>query len=260
MKPANSYSDLQFYNALASDYHLLFADWFQAVERQSKVLDDLICASLGRRPASLLDCTCGIGTQAIGLALRGYDVHATDLSPAAVERARKEAAKLGASLTFGVADVRILATQVPGTFEAIIACDNSLPHLLSDEDLGQASRNVYSKLARPGLYLACIRDYDQLAADKPRFASPRVFDDAQGKRIVFQVWDWSEDGSTYLVRQFILRQAENDWKTKHYATRYQVLQRSQLTRFLSCAGFSEIEWQMPAESGYYQPVVRAYRQ
>jgi SAM-dependent methyltransferase len=250
-------SGLQFYNALANDYHLIFADWQEAVERQGAVLDDLMRASLGRQPISLLDCTCGIGTQAIGLALRGYTVHATDLSPAAVERARQEAGRLGASLTFGVADLRTLVTQVAGRFEVVIACDNSLPHLLSDEDLRQALQNIYSKLDTPGLFLASIRDYDQLQAEKPRATLPHVFDDPKGKRIVFQVWDWSEDGCAYVVHQFILRETKDGWQTGHYATHYRALLRHELTRLLSEVGFSQVGWQMPPDSGYYQPVVRA---
>ena len=257
MNHAEFDSGLAFYNALASNYHLIFADWTEVVRRQGEVLDKIIRASLGRRPLSLLDCTCGIGTQAIGLALRGYTVHATDLSPDAVQRARREAAVLGARLIFGVADLRTLATQVPGSFEVVIACDNSLPHLLRNADLRRALDNVYSKLATPGLFLASIRDYDQLRVEQPRATPPRVFDDPEGRRIVFQVWDWSEDGRTYLVNQFILRETEDGWHTRHYATHYRAILRSELTRFLREAGFSEVDWEMPAESGYYQPIVRA---
>jgi methylase of polypeptide subunit release factors len=50
--------------------------------------------------SSALDCACGINTQAIGLAMRGGTVHATDLSPAAIARAGREAASFGAALTF----------------------------------------------------------------------------------------------------------------------------------------------------------------
>jgi len=257
MNHAEFDSGLAFYNALASDYHLIFADWTEAVGRQGQVLDKMICASLGRRPLTLLDCTCGIGTQAIGLALRGYTVHATDLSPDAVQRARREAARLGAKLTFGVADLRTLATQVPGSFEVVIACDNSLPHLLRDNDLRRALDNVYSKLGTPGLFLASIRDYDQLRVEKPPATRPRVIDDPEGRRIVFQVWDWSEAGHTYLVHQFILSDTDDGWHTRHYTTHYRAILRSELTLFLREAGFSEVDWQMPAQSGYYQPIVVA---
>ncbi len=73
---------LQFYEQLADDYHLIFADWRESVRRQGEILDRLICAAMGDQAQTVLDCACGIGTQAIGLALHGYRVHATDLAPA----------------------------------------------------------------------------------------------------------------------------------------------------------------------------------
>ena len=71
----------RFYDELAPDYDALHADWPSSVRRQGEVLDALIRSELGDVPQRVLDCACGIGTQAIGLALRGHDVLATDLSP-----------------------------------------------------------------------------------------------------------------------------------------------------------------------------------
>src|ERR1700736_5531060 len=43
----------------------------------------------------VLDCACGIGTQALGLARAGYNVEGTDLSRAEIERAKAEAFSRG---------------------------------------------------------------------------------------------------------------------------------------------------------------------
>ncbi len=128
-------SVLKFYEELASEYHLLFADWKKEVHRQGEILNTLIRRHLGMRPLTALDCSCGIGTQAIGLAAYGYQVHGTDLSPAAIERAKKEAEAFAVSLTFEVADLRTLSTQVAGKFDVVLSCDNSLPHLLTEAEL-----------------------------------------------------------------------------------------------------------------------------
>ncbi|MCL5950465.1 MAG: methyltransferase domain-containing protein [Chloroflexi bacterium] len=247
----------RFYEDLAEDYHLLFEDWRQAVAWQGEALSKLIRAQMGETPVSVLDSTCGIGTQAIGLALHGQRVHATDLSAAAVRRAKREARAMGAAVTFGVADVRNLEVQVPGTFDVIISCDNALPHLLTVEDLDLAARNFYAKLNPNGLVLATIRDYDQIVKDKPGATAPRVFDSPEGRRIVFQIWDWLPDGHTYRVHQFILVQAGNEWKTVHFETVYRALLQSELEESLRKQGFADIHWHTPDESGYYQPVVTA---
>ena len=79
----------EFYDSLASHYHLIFANWREAVLRHGEILDKLIRTQINISSAtSLLDCSGGIGTQALGLALRGYVVHASDISPRAVERAQ----------------------------------------------------------------------------------------------------------------------------------------------------------------------------
>ncbi len=91
-----------FYDELAGSYDLIFADWQGSMRRQAAALDRLIQEQLGPGPHAILDCACGIGTQAIGLALHGHRVHATDISPAAVERAAREAEAFGVSLTVGV--------------------------------------------------------------------------------------------------------------------------------------------------------------
>ena len=99
---------LEFYDELADSYHLIGASWDDMVRTQGKVLDRLIREILRLDYIKILDWSCGIGTQAIGLALQGYEVRATDLSPKAVARAELEAARLGAVVSFGVADFRHL--------------------------------------------------------------------------------------------------------------------------------------------------------
>src|ERR1700712_1018455 len=121
------------YDELAPDYDALHVDWRASVRLQGEVLDRLIRSELGDAPQRVLDCSCGIGTQAIGLALRGHNVLATDLSPAAVERAAREATAMSAKLATGVADFTRLAEAVEGSFACVLACDNAVAHLQRDE-------------------------------------------------------------------------------------------------------------------------------
>jgi hypothetical protein len=55
---------LSFYEPLADHYHLIFDDWNSAIERQAKILNGLLAAQIRGHPLKILDCACGIGTQA----------------------------------------------------------------------------------------------------------------------------------------------------------------------------------------------------
>ena len=240
-----------FYDELAGDYDALHADWPQSVRRQGAVLDALIRTELGDAPQRMLDCACGIGTQAIGLALRGHDVLATDLSPAAVERAAREAAGMGAELKTGVADFTRLPEQVEGAFACVLACDNAVAHLHDDEDLARFAAGVAAKLEPGGLALASVRDYAPLVAERTPGHPVRV---GPGT-ISFQVWDWDDDGRGYELAQFTLRGQGEQWQTACRRTRLRALLRDELCGALSAAGLSDVRWRTPEETGYYQPIV-----
>ena len=247
-----------FYDGLAERYHLIFGAWEGAVRWQGEVLERLIRAEVGEGAMSVLDCSAGIGTQAIGLALRGHEVHATDVSSKAIERARQEAARFGVSMAFGVADFRSLHEQVEGEFDVVISCDNSLPHMPGDEDLLLAAQSIRSKLRPDGLLLASIRDYDQVLREHPRATMPSVLDAPEGRRIYFQAWDWVDE-RTYTVHLFLVGESGGRWETHHHETRYRAILRAELAGILREAGFRDVAWQMSETSGYYQPVVTARR-
>ncbi|MCD9025045.1 class I SAM-dependent methyltransferase [Cohnella silvisoli] len=247
-----------FYDELSVNYHLIFDDWYQSVVQQGQILDQLIRSprvQFKLKSKTLLDASCGIGTQAIGLARLGYEVTATDISPQSVARGAEEAGKAGVSIHFGVADLRNLQDDVEGEFSIVMSADNAIPHLLTDEDLAAACRNMHAKLSEGGLLLITIRDYDQRVQLKEHATVPRVFDD--GKRIVFQVWDWSNDNRTYTVNHFILIEREGKWNTSVQRTTYRALLRDEFSQILRASGFDNIDWHMPADSGYYQPIVTA---
>ncbi|MWV44309.1 methyltransferase domain-containing protein [Paenibacillus sp. HJL G12] len=251
-------SSLEFYNELSETYHLIFNDWYQAVQWQGDFFNGFIRLHVlpkDEGEIKLLDASCGIGTQALGLAQHGFTITATDLSPKSVERAKREAQKLGVQITFGTADFRTLDADVPGKFKVVLSADNAIPHLLTDADLEKACRNFYDKLEDNGLLIISIRDYDREILDKQRATIPRVMDG--GKRIVFQVWDWVEGSSLYMINHFIMQEQDGIWQTEVNKTAYRALLREELSEALRRAGFQDIQWHMPAESGYYQPMVTA---
>jgi len=147
---------------------------------------------------------------------------------------------------------------VPGTgFDAVICIDNSLPHLRSDQDLTEAATQIRKKLRPGGIFAASIRDYDHLIKERPCVQHPCFFSDGPGRRIVFQIWDWTDE-RRYDVHLYITwNDRTRGWQTQHAITTYRALLRDELTHTLQRAGFERVRWLLPLETGFYQPLVLA---
>ena len=246
-----------FYDEFANDYHLMFEDWEASMTRQAAALGSILQRECGPAASTtVLDCACGIGTQALGLAKLGFHVTASDVSGRAVERARAEASARGLNIPLYVADMRQLNGVPTSGFHAVICMDNALPHLYSDDELAQAAGQVRTKLRRGGTFVASIRDYDEILQQRPVVQGPGFFSDAGKRRIVFQLWDW-QDERRYRFHLYITRETPTGWKNFHGVSAYRAVLRDEVTGILDRQGFTNIRLRFPHESGFYQPVVVA---
>src|SRR5262249_54150417 len=66
--PSGVPSMSDFYDRMASLYHLIFQDWDESIERQAGQLTGILRERWGTECRCIVDVSCGIGTQAIGLA------------------------------------------------------------------------------------------------------------------------------------------------------------------------------------------------
>jgi glycine/sarcosine N-methyltransferase len=247
----------RFYDQLADDYHLVYADWDASTARQGESLNRLIRAGLGAdRPVSVLDCSCGIGTQAIGLALRGHHVTGSDISPVAVGRAAREAGRRGLRLPVAAADMRRLPFGA-ARFDVVVCADNSLPHLLTETDVRTALAAMRRTLRDGGLLVISTRPYDEILRSRPVTTLPQL----TGRAITFQVWHWHDDGRHYDVELFRLLPEDDGnadgWRVRVGRATYWALTQDELTGLVSEAGFAEPAWHTPESSGFFQPVLTA---
>ena len=104
----------------------------------------------------LLDAGCGRGEQALLAAAHGADAMGVDISPSAIEQARRKAAKRGLTVRFEVADALNLG-QLGLTFDTVIDC--GLFHTFDDDGRARYVTSLASVL-RPGgtCYLMCFSD------------------------------------------------------------------------------------------------------
>ncbi|MFF9915356.1 class I SAM-dependent methyltransferase [Streptomyces sp. NPDC013457] len=253
--PENSVT--RFYDGLADDYHLIYADWDASIRRQGEALDALI----GPDRAQVLDCSCGIGTQAIGLALRGHHVTGSDISPRAAARASQEATGRGLDLRTVAADMRRLSFA-DARFDTVVCADNSLPHLLTEQDVYAALAEMRRVMRPAGTLLISTRPYDDLLRDRPASTPPQVHGTTgqaghEDRTVTFQLWHWHDDGEHYDLEHFQLLPAGGEWHVRVRRTTYWALGQDRLSTLVAEAGFVHVEWRTPEQTGFFQPLLVA---
>lgn len=243
-----------FYDNLASQYDKLFLDWRQSTKEQALILERLFADNGYGKSSEILDCACGIGTQAIGLTDLGYAVTASDISEGELEEARVRALKNNMNIHFEKADFRELEKTFSQKFNIIIAMDNALPHMLSKSELEKAVKSITGQLKSGGMFVASIRDYDTLLESKPPYSAPYIHRTQDGKRVSFQTWDW--EGDRYRLIQYIIEDEET-LNISKFECEYRAVARQEITDLLIAYGCSNVVWKFPEETGFYQPVVIA---
>ena len=117
-----------FYDNLASQYDKLFLDWQATTYDQAVILDRIFTSNGFNKTSAVLDCACGIGTQAIGLAAIGYHVTGSDISDGEIA----EAYDMGVTAVFPI-------NRLPQDF--------SVSRYHSEENLSYTVDNILRLLA-----------------------------------------------------------------------------------------------------------------
>ena len=147
-----------FYDALAPWYHLVYQDWESSIGRQGRALASLLASEWGSAAHRVLDAAVGIGTQALGLAALSFQVTGSDISHAAVQRAREEAGRRGLRLGWWSETCAPFPSARRPSRLCLLAT-MSLPHLLSEEDIRCAFQECLRCIRPRGGCVISMRDY-----------------------------------------------------------------------------------------------------
>jgi SAM-dependent methyltransferase len=252
-------SSEHFYDDLVPYYDLIFPDWDASMARQGDALARVIREGLGPSACAsprVLDAAAGIGTQALPLAARGFRVTARDLSAQAIARLTHEAAVRGLSLDAGVADMRALEGTVTDPFEAVICCDNSLPHLLTDADIATAFSQFRAVLIEDGVCMCSVRDYDRIdhgGTQRHEYGERR----RGGK--VFRLWqEWCWIDATHYDVTFVVEEQTDSGRVERVrtVTQHYAIAISRLLELMAVAGFTSCR---RMDGVIYQPVLFGWR-
>jgi SAM-dependent methyltransferase len=144
------------YGTLAEVYDWLVPDALLTPEGGARAFAPLL------EPGSrVLDCACGTGTRAVGLALAGFEVHASDASPEMIARTRALAESRGVALR---ADVRVWADLRGGPYDAVLCVGNSLTHAEGRSGRRVALTAMARVLRSGGMLAVTSRNWERVRA------------------------------------------------------------------------------------------------
>ena len=130
--------------------------------------------------AKVLDCACGTGTLAVGLALLGFDVDASDASPEMVTRTRALAVLRGVDVR---AEARRWEELRGGPYDAVLCVGNSLTHAAGTAGRRAALSGMHGVLREGGLLAITSRTWE-----RPQAAGEEVVERAGRRARVRRAW------------------------------------------------------------------------
>jgi 2-polyprenyl-3-methyl-5-hydroxy-6-metoxy-1,4-benzoquinol methylase len=139
--------------------------------------------------ARVLDCACGIGLLAVGLALRGFEVHASDASLEMVGRTRALAERRNARVQARTRAWEDLPQEPE--FDAVFCVGNSLAHA---PDRAAALAAMAGVMRRRGVLVLTSRNWERERAAGSRLeVDDRLVERDGGRALITRAWTIDEE-------------------------------------------------------------------
>jgi glycine/sarcosine N-methyltransferase len=222
-----------FYDALAPMFDVM-TDWESRLAAEGPFLKSVLEDAGARR---VLDAACGSGGHALWLARQGYEVAGADVSPVMIALAQEKAAADGVGVPFVVSDLANL--QASAVYDAVLCLGNSLPHLLTQDDLVAALRGMAGVLRPGGALVLQNLNYDLRWQKQPRWfmAQGGVLDGQEV--LVWRFADYDVPAGCIAFHIALFRKDAPNWQVEVHTTPHRPLFRADLLAALTEAGFIE---------------------
>lgn len=243
-----------YYDLFSDIYHIMLPDWEKSIDTQGKIFQKIFEDYANIPIENVLDCTCGIGIQAISLALLGYNVTGSDISEREIAWAKKEAIKRNVRINFLYADCRFLNNHISKKYDAILSIDSALPHLMTRENFILAFSSIYQHLNDGGIFLSSYRDYAALLQTQPDIAYPiRFKKENDTEYTIFRRWKWRNN--IIYSRQYVIEETDKSSVLLTGDYTQWAITKDELFSIAEEVGYSTIYWLLPEESGFSQPIL-----
>jgi ubiquinone/menaquinone biosynthesis C-methylase UbiE len=222
------------YGDLGGDFDRLFDDVDVLSRLEATSLNELF---RGRGIRTILDCACGSGIQAIGLALLGYRVEVSDVAPEMLDVVTTKARRLDLAIPVHNQDFRRLDLG-SDRFDAVICCGGSLTLVPVPEDIERTLGSMLRATRPGGLIVVGLHNYQLLAYRAEEFLLRRPFTRMRG--------DVAFDARIFEARRArvfhtIMSMGEDGWSIQTSAKSHHYLSGSSLRRSMLAVGCVSVE-------------------
>ena len=226
---------MNFYDDIADSY----AELTGAADRQ--VNAERFVKELTRRfdIASAVDAACGTGLFAIELARGGVEVVGSDISAGMLKSAPPNAAAAGVDTdlcTWVRAPMQELSDRISGGRDAVLCMGNSIPHLLTDDDLSGTLAGFVVLLAAGGVVAIHLLNYARVLSANDRIVGIT----RTGSKEFVRFYDFDRDSVGFNILEI---QWDDEGRCSHnlLTTPLRPHLPAELIDALAAAGFENIE-------------------
>ncbi|HEX2977890.1 MAG TPA: methyltransferase domain-containing protein [Candidatus Babeliales bacterium] len=209
-------------------------------EENSKTINESIEKLLRKyKRKSVLDLTCGTGSQVFWLAKKGYEVIGADINSKMLKIAKSKAKQQKLEIEFFKSDMR---TANIGKFDAVITIFNAVGHL-TKSDFEQTIRTVSNNLQPDGLYIFDIfnAQYFQKDNNITKLTIDWQKKDRNSTSRIIQYSTINESGVLSSFTTEILQKNSEPLKVRKYAITLQIYSSDELKEMLHRNGFKVIK-------------------
>jgi SAM-dependent methyltransferase len=230
-----SYGDLAVTVRGVPVFDALFDDPDALTQLEADALE-VVWGGLGVR--SVLDCAAGTGIQALGLAERGYEVAASDISPLMLEALREKAEARGVSVVTRRQDFRNLRAWEGRRFDAVVCGGGSITLVPTIEDVRRALRRMV-QLVRTGagVVVVGLHDYSHERDRAREFVLRRPYSKERND-FAFDVRLFDDEGVTVVHN---LASWEGRWRITTSRKRHCYLSIAALRAAMEAAGCDSVK-------------------
>jgi len=136
-------------------------------------------------------------------------------------------------------------------FDIVLSADNAVPHLLSDDEILGAFRQLLKCCKPGGGCVVTVRDYENEDLTSGRVIPYGLREEHGIRYLVFQVWEF--DGPIYELSMYFLQDDRaSECKTHVIRTQYYAIGARELMELMEQAGFEQVQ---KIDEVYFQPVL-----